>query len=718
MKKTIIVTGIQGQDGSILADKYLKRGYKVIGIDLWQPTGIYTNLKEAIKNKNLILESGDITENEFIVRIIQKYKPEIVYNMAAISLVPESFKIPKRIMDVNTYAVINFLEAIRTYSPKTKFYQASCYDKKTRVLTKEGLKTYKEVKKGDLIYTINEKTNKLELKPVKKVVKSYYEGNEMIRLKGRRFNFLVTPNHRMLYNKNEKLFYEEASNTCKHIKYDRNSNLKLATPIWNGIDKKFISITHDKQSTINNHFDIVNAKDFLYLLGLYIGDGHCGKERKRKRYYTKEEQANRRNKDGRFKKILGTEKKQEVIYKNNLISFAIPKTDIARKKLLKVLNKYNIKYHDKHDINVYFSCSGLYSLFRETGKNVYEKHIPEQYLNYSKELLQYLYDGLIDSDGHRRNQRESFVTTSKKLSEQFVELVIKLGRICKINDKTYDKIIKIENRIVNQSKSYRICIAKKKTRNIYKHNLSKEYYKGLVWCLVMEDNHNFIVERDGFYMFSGNTSEQLGDNNKLPQNNESKMLPNSPYAISKQASYFFVKSYRTAFNLFAVNGMLFNHEGSRRGLNFVTRKITRAVANIKNNKQKVISLGNLNAKRDWGNAPDYVDAQIMMMEAETPDDYTVATGETHTIREFVEEAFKHIDLKITWKGKGLKEVGIDQNGIVRININEKYYRPNEVDMLCGDYSKIKKKLGWKPTTKFKELVKIMVESDLRNVYEN
>lgn len=336
--KTVLITGVKGQDGSLLTDKYLSEGWKVVGVDMWEPTGIYHNLINAFGNENFFFESGDISESEFIYRLFKKYEPELVYNMAAISLVPESFKIPHRVLKVNTEAVINFLEVIREYYPNTKFLQAS-------------------------------------------------------------------------------------------------------------------------------------------------------------------------------------------------------------------------------------------------------------------------------------------------------------------------------------------------------------------------------------------TSEQLGYNKEVPQNTDSKMLPNSPYAVSKLASYHFVRLYRTAYNIFAVNSMCWNHEGTRRGKNFVTRKITMAVAKIMLGKQEFIELGNLDAYRDWGNAEDFIEAMILMMNAENPDDYAVNTGEAHSIREFVEEAFKYVGLKITWSGVGTEEVGKDQHGIVRIKINEKYYRPNEVEYLCGDNFKIKALLGWTPTTKFKELVRIMVENDIRELKE-
>lgn len=334
--KIAMITGVNGMDGSILSDKLLAKGYKVIGVDRWSPTGVSPNLINAISNDNFTFESGDIADRDFMHRLIVKYHPDYFYNMAAISLVPESFKIPLTIFETNTMAVINILETIRTYSPKTRFYQAS-------------------------------------------------------------------------------------------------------------------------------------------------------------------------------------------------------------------------------------------------------------------------------------------------------------------------------------------------------------------------------------------TSEQIGDNVDFPQNTDSIMLPNSPYAIAKLASYHMVRAYRKAHGLFAVNGMLWNHEGPRRGPTFVTRKITLHInKQLRSVNSDPLQIGNLDTYRDWGLADEYCDAMILMMESDKPDDYAVNTGESHTIREFIENAYDCRGIKIYWKGTGKEEKGYDQYGHLLVEVNPQFYRPVDVLYLHGDHSKIEKALGWKPKTKFKELVKIMMESDYRD----
>ena len=222
-----------------------------------------------------------------------------------------------------------------------------------------------------------------------------------------------------------------------------------------------------------------------------------------------------------------------------------------------------------------------------------------------------------------------------------------------------------------------------------------------------------LQKKTKFYQAS--TSEIFG-NTYIPQNEKTPFRPRSPYAISKLYAYWTTVNYREAYNIFAVNGILFNHEGPRRGETFVSRKITRAVAEIYRGKRKNFSLGNLNAKQDWGSSKDYIESMWMMLRAKKPSDYVIATGKSHTVKDFVEEAFKYIEIKIAWRGKGLKEIGYNKkNGEILIKVDPVYFRPTEINELRGDYSKAKKELGWKPKTSFKDLVKEMIISDLKEI---
>ena len=216
--------------------------------------------------------------------------------------------------------------------------------------------------------------------------------------------------------------------------------------------------------------------------------------------------------------------------------------------------------------------------------------------------------------------------------------------------------------------------------------------------------------------YQASTSELFGGiPGTEPQNENTPFYTKSPYGAAKLYAYWVTVNYRESYGLFACNGILFNHESPRRGETFVTKKITRAVAKIKQGKQDSLTLGNIDAKRDWGHAKDYAYAQWLMLQQDKPKDYVIATGQTHTVRDFTNEAFNVIGVKIRWEGKGINEKGIDDNtGKILVSIDKKHFRPAEVELLLGDPSKAEKELGWKRKISFKELVSGMVKYDLEN----
>jgi len=216
--------------------------------------------------------------------------------------------------------------------------------------------------------------------------------------------------------------------------------------------------------------------------------------------------------------------------------------------------------------------------------------------------------------------------------------------------------------------------------------------------------------------YQASTSELYGLVQEKPQRETTPFYPRSPYAAAKLYAYWITVNYREAYGMHASNGILFNHEGPTRGETFVTRKITRAVAAIEAGLQKQLYLGNIDSSRDWGHARDYVEGMWRILQQDKPDDYVLATGETHTVREFVELAFAHIGRKIAWRGKGVDEKDVDtRNGEVLVEIDPRYFRPTEVDFLHGDPTKAYKVLGWKHTTPFKTLVTEMVDADRKQV---
>ncbi len=214
-------------------------------------------------------------------------------------------------------------------------------------------------------------------------------------------------------------------------------------------------------------------------------------------------------------------------------------------------------------------------------------------------------------------------------------------------------------------------------------------------------------------VYQASSSEMFGKAEATPQNEQTRFHPRSPYAVSKIFAHWAAVNYRESYGLFVCSGILFNHESPLRGSEFVTRKITQSVARFKLGLQSEIRLGNLNSSRDWGYSPEYVEAMWLMLQQPEPDDYVIATGETHSVRDFAQAAFEKIGVDLEWSGQGVDERGINKaNGATVVKVDPQFFRPADADYLVGDYSKAKKKLGWSPKTSFKELVGIMVEHDL------
>jgi GDPmannose 4,6-dehydratase len=221
--------------------------------------------------------------------------------------------------------------------------------------------------------------------------------------------------------------------------------------------------------------------------------------------------------------------------------------------------------------------------------------------------------------------------------------------------------------------------------------------------------------KDRIRFYQASTSELYGKVQEIPQSEKTPFYPRSPYGVAKLYAFWIIVNYRESYGIHASNGILFNHESPRRGENFVTRKITRSAARIKLGKQQQLRLGNLDAKRDWGYAPEFTEGMWRILQQEQPDDYVLATNETHTVREFADLAFQHAGMPLSWEGEGPAEVGLDDAGVVRVAVDPEYYRPAEVELLIGDYAKAKRELGWEPRTRFAELVRLMTEADIREV---
>ena len=697
-----LITGCTGQDAAYLAKFLLDKGYKVFGTYRRLSTPNFWRLHYLGIFDRVELIPMELIDTTSIIQAIKAADPDEVYHLAANSFVGVSFKQPIGTGGVTGLGVARMLEAIRLLKPETKFYQASCYSEDTRACTPEGIKEYKNLKVGDLVFTVSNK-NEIETKKIRRIIISDYQG-KIIHFKSRRFDFLVTPEHKMLLTKNGKLFYEEAKKTKELFRYARTSNISFVSSKWRGTRrriinfKEFIKTSDYHYNTRRNIITKMATIDYLYLLGIYIGDGYVKQTKTAMRYCSAREFIKKRNTKGQFV-AMDRKSKEQAVYPSNYTQFALPSNDKARPKVIRILDKYSIKYKET-PATIDFSSYTLSRMFKQSGENVYKKHIPKWVLQLPSTTLENLYNGLIDSDGQRRgypHERQSFTTTSKELVNDFVELCIKTGKIPKVaplpsGNSWFGK----EKRHIKSSGGYRINVSYKNTRKLYPHNILVEDYQGKVWCLEVEGNHNFLVERKGFVLFSGNSSELFGGAGLTKQNEETPFNPWSPYACAKLYGHQMTRIYREAYGMFACNGILFNHESSLRGLEFVTRKISNAVAKIALGLETELRLGNLEAKRDWGYAPEYVESMWLMLQQEKPDDYVIATGEAHSVGEFAERAFAIAGLN--WEE--------------HIKVDTKLLRPLDVGFLQGDYSKAKRVLGWEPKTSFDELVEIMVKADL------
>lgn len=216
--------------------------------------------------------------------------------------------------------------------------------------------------------------------------------------------------------------------------------------------------------------------------------------------------------------------------------------------------------------------------------------------------------------------------------------------------------------------------------------------------------------------YQASTSEMFGKVQAIPQDEDTPFYPRSPYAVAKLFAHWITVNYRESYNMFACSGILFNHESPLRGLEFITRKITYGIANIKYNLQDKLVVGNLDSKRDWGYAKEFVEAMWLMLQQPEPEDFVIATKETHSVREFIESAFKYAGFELVWEGSGTEEKGLDRKtGRVMVEVSPEFFRPAEVDLLIGDYKKAQEKLGWQPETRFEDLARIMVEADIKRV---
>jgi len=723
----ILVTGVLGQDGANMVEYLLKNtNAKIFGMIRRSSNPNFTNCSAFMVNNRFQFVYGDLSDGVSIDNLVREIQPDYFINFAAQSFVGCSWDIPLQTFDVNATGVARCLEAVRRFQPKCRYYSAGCHSADTRVLTPSGLKNYKEMKVGDKVYSINPKTKDLELKKISKLFEYDYDGKLYEFKQG---GLMVTPNHKMFYKTSKNnILVKEAKHFIKlsDVKYPINNKYKGETLPENIDLSKFIPVQKRKgNKNYGKHIKSINAYDLMYLIGLYIGDG-SSRIMIKKAKVTCFSENRRRDKNGRYAANEGVP--QEYIdaeYKCPQSILDIPKTDKCFPKVIDVLNRNNIKWTLHGQCDITFHQWGLAPYFSECGHSSSQKCIPNWIFNLDSSYQLKVLEGIRDSDGDKKN---TISTVSAKLQVDLLKLHINCGIMPTFGERPPRTAVLKDGREIKGNFPERWVRGLKENTGYQRGNYKSVDYIGKVWCFEVEDNHNFIVERNGKLTFSGNSSEEFGDVQYSPQDILHPIRPRSPYGASKASARHLVKIYRESYTLYAVHGILFNHEGTKRGEEFVTRKISKGVARIyhaiKNNQPfHPIELGNLDAKRDWSDSEDFVDGVWKMLNQEKPKDYILSSDETHSIREFVEKAFKTANIDGVWHGNGENEEfsvsnamreTIDFKSSILVKINPKYYRPAEVELLLGDSSLARKELGWEPKISFDKLVERMVKFDIEN----
>jgi GDPmannose 4,6-dehydratase len=677
-KKIALITGITGMDGSHLAEFLLEKGYEVHGIVRRTSTvkrerieDIYQNLDT--KHENLFLHYGDLTDSCSVQKIISEVRPDEIYNLAAMSHVGISFDIPEYTANCDGLGLLRILEALRKLKMMdTRVYQASTselFGKVQEIPQTENTPFYPRSPYGVAkLYAYW-------------IAKNYREAYNMYVCNGILYNHESIPKNSpvMLKDKNEKIDIFPIEDLIKPDHGRQLLSEYVGKHIWNGKEWTKIlggSFYRDK----NKKMKLVQTTDSCYEATFdHVAFTENDKEIKTQDWTVKDkvfqttypQQIKKLNSneklayfigfvvgdgtvssDGKIR-ICGTEKHElekvaEILENEFGWSYFMKNSGPGQYPGCKK-DIWRISFHNERSFGKWLK-SEIYT------KNSNEKKVPKFILNANKKVQKAFFDGYYLADGrqngHEKYHYKGFTTKSATLALGLIYLFQRFSKQVPKVSCTYRD-------------GQRYYYAKFRTPNEV-GGKGEHKKKPLNEIIKTEDT----ISEDGYF-----------------------------YDIQTES-----QTFATGPNLFKI------HNSPRRGENFVTRKITLAVANHYESDE-TLKLGNLDAKRDWGYAPEYVEAMWLMLQQKEPDDYVLATGETHTVREFVEAAFEAIGITLEWKGDGLEEKGY-ADGDVAVEIDPRYYRPAEVELLLGDATKAKKKLKWEPKTKFKELVKLMVESDI------
>ncbi len=759
MKKPIaLISGITGQAGSYLAEFLLEKGYEVYGLYRRGSTdGIFDRINHLDGKIHLVC--ADLTDIASLEKAINEIRPDEIYNLAAQSHVGISFLQPTYTNDVNWLGVERIISCVKKYVPKAKMYQASSISFNEPVLIKVNSKiirtSFEEVyklwdKNKDIKVLTMNKEGKTTFKKIKNVID---HGKKVVYTVGlfNKVKLKLTGDHSLIImgkNKFKNIKVTELKKGDNLITFCNSSpkfSKKEYKLRWSVCYKKYDIGNFNKNggnkfNETTKNYSIPLNKEVAYMIGCFCAEGCCEWSNKQKRIAV-----TFGNHPSGNKALLNFKK----IFKKY---FGIDLTLIKRPS-----STILVKGH-KHIAQFFKQFVGT------CAKN---KRIPSELFNSNYNIqLSFLNGYLQDAHINKKTNSITYSTVHNDLAIDLVWLLRCMGigarkceRLCKgriLPQGTKMRTSIVYDVIISSSESWlgnykkngqRTCAAK----CLDKEWLTSKFYKNPSREMLKKKGITFgdsdlgmqkikyikklkTKERVGDFSVEGtekwfcgeipilvhNTSELFGDVLETPQTEKTPFNPVSPYAEAKLKAHKAIAKAREE-GMFACAGILFNNESPRRGLEFVTRKFTDGVARLKLGlPQRVtgksyLELGNLEAKRDWGFTGDYVEAMWLMLQQEKPVDFVIATGKTRTIREFIEIALGLVDIQVTWKGKGLDEVGYDQNGKVIIKINKEYFRPNEVRLLLGNATKAKETLGWTPKTSFEELVQSMLDSDINNL---
>lgn len=749
-QKTALITGVTGQDGSYLAEFLLEKGYRVIGMKRRTSIISTSRIDHIYSNPNFVLEYGNMSDASSLWNLLSKYKPDEIYNLAAQSHVKTSFDVSEETLDIDGAGVLKLLNASKAIVPNARIYQASSsVTGETPVLIRKNKNEIKLEKIENLVnpklekteysnlecLTIDRKTLKLKWSPI--AYAFTHKSSNVYNIKGTGgFNIGITGNHSaMIIDKNGELV-EKKIDDIKIGDYllsymSFNNNFEEKERVYPIFDLRKFANSKKYITRSNSQIDsLVINDDICRLIGFYLAEGNV---------FIKEKKTYKTTFTFHIKEKYYTDDIKNIV-KNNFgidccesefVSRNTRKIQFSSKQFAKFLLEQFKTGSKKKEIP-----SWIYNLPKSAFVNLMQGYVGDakiskneiRYTSVNKSMLQALLyisklNGMSPTFLDRKTGAFDLLFSSKDKKEILgtteIDLKFKQANGTLIESNVFNNLAPTYIRKLN---GYKKNISKEKILNtLEKLKTKTELSENLIKLERLSNSDIHIVKIKkieklkeeninvydlhvpesqifigGNYPLILHNSEIFGTNPEVPQNEETKFMPASPYACAKVFAHNICINYREAYKMFICPGILQNHESPRRGETFVTRKITLAAAKIKLGMQSKLELGNLDAKRDWGYAKEYVEAMWLMLQQPKPDVFVIATGENHSVKEFAETVFEYAGLDL-------------KNHLV---INPRLFRPHEVPCLKGDYSKAKRILGWEPKVKFKELAQIMFDSDL------